>query len=93
MTPEGKTDEALEEFVLKPLYTNAEITSFWRKNEKDGAFQATTDTVHSVEDLEKLFFVWQEMTQVEEESLDIHLDQEIESEGGFRYSGLSIERK
>lgn len=91
--PEGKGDEALEEFVLKPLYTNAEIDSFWRKNEKDGAFRATTDTVHSVEDLEKLFFVWQEMTQVEEESLDIHLDQEIESEGGFRYSGLSIERK
>lgn len=93
VTPEGKGDEALEEFVLKPLYTNAEIDSFWRKNEKDGAFRATTDTVRSVEDLEKLFFVWQEMTQVEGESLDIHLDQEIESEGGFRYSGLSIERK
>lgn len=93
VTPVGKGDEALEEFVLKPLYTNAEIDSFWRKNEKDGAFRATADTVHSVEDLEKLFFVWQEMTQVEEESLDIHLDQEIESEGGFRYSGLSIERK
>ena len=34
VTPEGKGDEALEEFVLKPLYTNAEIDSFWRKNEK-----------------------------------------------------------
>lgn len=48
-------DEGLEEFILKPLYTQKEIRDFRRKNEKAGEFIVTENTVQSIEDLEKLF--------------------------------------
>ena len=54
----GQSEEQLDEFVVKPLYTKAQIREFRRQNEVDGAFQVTKDTVHTVEDLEKLLFVW-----------------------------------
>ena len=46
----GQSEEQLDEFVVKPLYTKAQIREFRRQNEVDGAFQVTKDTVHTVED-------------------------------------------
>lgn len=82
--------EEMDSFVLKPLYTHREIERFRKKNEKDGVFQVTKDTVRSVEDLEKLFFVWQEATESAQSGKEIELGDEQESSSGFRYSALKI---
>ena len=82
--------EEMDSFVLKPLYTHREIERFRKKNEKDGVFQVTKDTVRSVEDLEKLFFVWQEATESAQSGEEIELGDEQESSSGFRYSALKI---
>lgn len=88
-----ETGQNLEEFVVKPLYTQAELQAFREKNEVDGAFQVTEQTVHSVEDLEKLLFVWQEATEVATSALDIEIGEEFKTEDGMQYSGFSIRRK
>ncbi len=83
--------EALDEFVLKPLYTGKEIAEFYRQNEKNGVFTVTEDTVHSVEDLEKLFFIWQDAAETADHSRKITLGREVESEDGYRFSALTIQ--
>lgn len=89
--PEEQTEtDQMDSFVLKPLYTRKEIEHFRRKNEKDGVFCVTEDTVQNVEDLEKLFFVWQEATETAESSQEIELGDEQENSSGFRYSTLKI---
>lgn len=89
--PEEQAEaDRMDGFVLKPLYTRREIESFRRKNEKDGVFRVTEDTVQSVEDLEKLFFVWQEATETARSSQEIELGDEQENSSGFRYSSLKI---
>lgn len=88
-----ETGQNLEEFVVKPLYTQAELQAFREKNEVDGAFQVTEQTVQSVEDLEKLLFVWQEATEVATSALDIEIGEEFKTENGMQYSGFSIRRK
>ena len=89
--PEEQTGtDQMDSFVLKPLYTRREIERFRRKNEKDGVFCVTEDTVQNVEDLEKLFFVWQEATETAESSQEIELGDEQENSSGFRYSVLKI---
>lgn len=80
----------MDSFVLKPLYTRREIDRFRRKNEKDGVFRVTADTVQSVEDLEKLFFVWQDVTETAEGRGEISLGEDQENGSGFRYSALEI---
>lgn len=87
------TGQNLEEFVVKPLYTHAELQAFREQNEVDGAFQVTEQTVQNVEDLEKLLFVWQEATEVATSALDIEIGEEFKTEDGMQYSGFSIRRK
>ena len=87
-TEPGRGD--MDSFVLQPLYTRREIAQFRKDNERDGVFRVTEDTVRSVEDLEKLFFVWQEATETAEGNGEITLGEERESAGGFRYSALEI---
>ena len=82
--------EDLDSFVLKPLYTGKEIAEFRRKNIKDGRFTVTRDTIQSIEDLEKLFFVWQEATEIAENDQEISIGEELENEEGFRFSELTI---
>lgn len=84
---------SLEDYIVKPLYTRAAIKKFRRKNEVNGVFLATKETVKNISDLEKLFFVWQEATEVLDESLEIEIGDEIETEAGFKYSSFSIRRK
>lgn len=89
---EEENDGELDAFVLKPLYTKQEIAEFYRKNEQDGRFKVTKDTVKSVEDLEKLFFVWQEATEIADEEKEISIGRELESEEGYRFSELTIQK-
>ena len=78
-------------FVLEPLYTQKEIRDFRKKNEQNGKFTVTKDTVHSIEDLEKLFMVWQNATESADSKAQIEVMHEMENESGFRFSKLTIE--
>ena len=82
--------EELDAFVIKPLYTRQEIDEFRKKNEQNGRFRVTEDTVQSMEDLEKLFFVWQEATEIADDRRDISVGRELESRDGYRFSELTI---
>lgn len=82
-----------KDFVVRPLYTHREIQKFRQKNEKDGVFRVSEETVQSVEDLEKLLFVWQEATEVHNQGLSIQIDGEFSTETGYSYSGFSIQKK
>lgn len=80
----------LTDFVPKPLYTKKQLREFREKNTRDGRFVAGEDTVQSVEDLEKLLFLWQEETESRLKTDRILLGEEIETAEGFRFSGLEI---
>ena len=47
--------------------------------------------IHSVEDLEKLFFIWQEATERQDDAQRIAIGDEIRGKGGLTFSGLTIE--
>ena len=89
----AETEETLDSFVLQPVYTSQEIAEFRRKNQKDGRFTVTEDTIQSVEDLEKLFFVWQEATEVADTDKEIMVGKELESKDGYRFSELTVRDK
>ena len=88
-----KTEHDMAEFVPKPLYTKKELDSFKKANMSDGKFIADNTTVRSVEDLEKLMFVWQEETEKYDPKTEIAIDEEFTTEEGFRYSGFTISKK
>lgn len=85
--------DGLDTYVVKPLYTQAELRAFRKKNEINGAFQVTEDTVQSMEDLEKLLFVWQEATETADPTLEIQIGDDYETEEGLKYSGFQISRR
>lgn len=87
---EKQPGDEMDSFILRPLYTQKEIREFRRKNEKDGVFKVTERTVQSAEDLEKLFFVWQEATESAQSGADIRLGKEMENGTGFTFTGLEI---
>lgn len=84
--------EEMNEFVLKPLYTQKEIREFRKQNEQEGNFIVTKDTVKSMEDLEKLFLVWQDATEVAEGAEEIEVGEDLESESGLKFSKLVIKK-
>lgn len=84
--PEEKTADMLD-YIPKPLYTKRELQEFRHKNMKDGKFVADKDSITSVEDLEKLMFLWNEV--VGEEQNEVLLEGEEES-AGMRFSRLVI---
>ncbi len=83
----------ITDFVPRPLYTRKELDDFRLKNTSDGKFRATQDTVHSVEDLEKLLFLWQQETGAAEKTGRIVLEDEVRTAEGFTFSGLTIEEE
>ncbi|MBR5508773.1 MAG: hypothetical protein IKV59_01825 [Lachnospiraceae bacterium] len=83
----------LDEFVLKPLYTKKEIDAFRRKNQKNGVFQVSRETVQSMEDLEKLFFVWQDVTETSDTKEEIMVGEDLKTDAGMRFSSLTIKEK
>ena len=87
-----KEEQEFDDFVVKPLYTQAEIESFRKKNEQDGVFWVTQDTVHTVQDLEKLLFVWQEATEISDLDVAAETGETFVTKEGFRYSAFSIRR-
>ena len=89
---EQADSEEMNDFVLKPLYTQKEIREFRKQNEQDGNFIVTKDTVKSMEDLEKLFLVWQDATEVAEGTEEIEVGEELENENGLRFSKLAIKK-
>ena len=91
VVPEKTQEENMTEFVLEPLYTQKEIREFRKKNEQNGKFVVTKETVQSIEDLEKLFMVWQNATESADSKAQIEVAQEMENEAGFRFSKLTIE--
>ena len=91
--PQDGGGEDFGEFVVKPLYTHAQIARFWEENETDGVFLATGRTVHSVEDLEKLLFVWQEAAELPEGAVEVEPGEVFTTPEGFRYSGFLVRRE
>ena len=89
---EQADSEEMNEYVLKPLYTQKEIREFRKQNEQEGNFIVTKDTVKSMEDLEKLFLVWQNATEVAEGTEEIEVGEELENENGLRFSKLVIKK-
>lgn len=85
--------DEMGDFVVKPLYTRSQLDSFMRENEKDGVFRAEKGTVRTVEDLEKLLFVWQEATEISGNDVEIGMEEEITTAEGLTYSGFSIRKK
>ena len=87
---EEKENTSITDFVPKPRYTKKELQAFCARNTKDGTFQATTETVQSVEDLEKLLFLWQEVTGNQPKQDLVQLGGELQSREGFTFSELRI---
>lgn len=78
------------DYVPKPLYTKSELDDFRHKNTRNGKFVADAKTVQSVEDLEKLMFIWNQAI-AEETPRAITIEEEISGENGFRFSRVTIE--
>lgn len=88
-----ETGTELDDFIVKPLYTQAELQEFRKKNEVEGVFQVTKNTVQTVEELEKLLFVWQEATEISSKEVEIKIEEDFTTSEGLTYSGFSIRRK
>lgn len=81
--------EQITDFVPRPLYTKRQLREFRDRNVRNGVFQTTEDTVQSVEDLEKLMFLWQE-TVGEQQDAAV-LGGELKNDEGFTFSSLCID--
>ena len=57
---------------------------------KDGAFVTTKETVSSIEDLEKMMFLWQEITENQGGEDVVNLGGEFTSPDGYTFSELTI---
>ena len=57
---------------------------------QNGRFVTTKETVQSMEDLEKLMFLWQQATENQLNEAEIELGEEMETAEGFRFSKLII---
>ena len=83
----------MTDFVPKPLYTKKQLQEFRQKNIVDGRFVTDEQTIQSVEDLEKLLFLWQEETDDTKQEETVHIDGELKGEYGFVFSKLVIDAK
>ena len=81
--------EQITDFVPKPLYTKRQLREFRDRNVRDGVFRTTKDTVQSVEDLEKMMFLWQE--SVGEQQDTVALGGELQGGDGFTFTDLRID--
>lgn len=80
----------ITDFVPKPRYTKKELQSFFDSNVREGVFQTTAETVQSVEDLEKMLFLWQEVTGRQIGQDQVVLEGELQNRDGFTFSALRI---
>jgi len=93
MAVEKQAEEAaiITDFVPKPLYTKKDLREFCGSNMKDGVFQASEDTVQSVEDLEKMMFLWQECVRNQSKQDVVQLGGELHSKAGYTFTKLCID--
>lgn len=89
---EEQNGSTITEFVPQPLYTSAQLDTFRKKHTKDGIFSVSEDAIHSAEDLEKLFFIWQQATEHADTEVAIRLGQEKISPEGFGYTELTLKK-
>lgn len=75
------------DYIPKPLYTRRELQEFRQKNTKDGIFVADKDSITSIEDLEKLMFLWNEV--ISDENPEMQFEGEEEKDG-MRFTKLII---
>lgn len=92
-TEEMRDNGEIADFVPKPLYTKKQLRDFRDKNTHNGIFTTTSETVSSVDDLEKIMFLWQEMTENQSEEDHVSLGGELRSKDGFTFSELTIDDK
>ena len=83
-------EDEITDFVPKPLYTKRQLHAFRDRNMKDGAFVTTKETVSSIEDLEKMMFLWQEITENQSDEDVVNLGGEFTSPDGYTFSELTI---
>ena len=83
---EKQTSDMLE-YIPKPLYTKKELQEFRQRNTTDGTFVADKNSITSVEDLEKLMFLWNEV--ISEENPEMLFEGEEEKDG-MRFTRLVI---
>ncbi len=93
VTGTGGTEEELDDYILRPLYTGQELADYYSLHESDGTFHAAADAVRDVEDLEKLYLVWQETVENTDNPVDIEIGEEHTTADGLTYSDLIIRRK
>ena len=86
-------ETTMTDFVPKPLYTKKQLQEFRRKNMVDGRFVTSEQTIQSVEDLEKLLFLWQEETEDTRQEDTVSIEGELTGEQGFVFSKLVIDAK
>lgn len=86
-----KKTENIEHYLPKPLYTKSELREFQQRSMQHGKFITTETTVTSVEDLEKLMFLWQEATENSNASKRVALGAEIINEQGMSFTQLTVE--
>lgn len=81
---EEEKEEKLTEFVPQPLYSGKELREFREKNTIGGRFMVTEESIESIEDLEKLMLLWQQVTKDTEQSDEnkIRLGEKIEKQIG-----------
>lgn len=84
--------ENLEDFVVKPEYSQKEIEEFIRQNTRDGRFQVTEHTVNQVEDLEKLLLVWRDGALGEDGMEITGLGETPIRRLGYKYTTFTMER-
>ncbi len=82
----------MEDFVVRPEYTQKEIDAFIRKNMTDGRFQVTEQTVFDVTDLEKLLFVWRDASVGEYGMQITDTDSEPVRKYGYKYTKFTMEK-
>lgn len=88
-----REETSMTDFVPKPLYTRKQLQEFRQKNTVDGRFITDEQTIQSVEDLEKLLFLWQEETEDTRQEDTVHIEGELKGEQGFVFSRLMIDAK
>ena len=84
--------EQLEDFVVRPEYTQKEIDAFIRKNSRDGRFAVTEETVSGVADLEKLLFVWRDAAAGDGGMRITGTDSEPIRKFGCKYTKFTMEK-
>lgn len=94
---ETEKEENLMEFVPQPLYSGQELNEFRKKNTIGGRFIVTGESIDSIEDLEKLMLIWQQVTkdtrQEAEEKVILGqtIQKQIETKGKVSFTQLVIE--